>query len=217
MLKTIALLGGTFDPVHNGHLQSALELKQRLALDELRLMPCHLPPHRQSPGCDSWQRLAMVKLALADTALLVDDRELQREGVSYTVETLEQLRLQLNEQELDKQVALIWVMGSDAFSYLESWHRWQELTNFAHIVVIARPGEQRPLSASLSAFVERHRAMSATVLQQQPAGFIWFETLTPYAISATEIRQKLAEGAAVEDYLPAAVLNYIYSHQLYTG
>jgi nicotinate-nucleotide adenylyltransferase len=217
-LKTIGIFGGTFDPIHQGHLQSALELKQCLALDELRLLPCHLPPHRQSPGCDSKQRLAMVRLAVADSALLVDAREIERDGVSYTVDTLEQFR-----QQYGDEVSLIWVMGTDAFASFDCWHRWQAFLSLAHIVVITRPGEQLPASGCLAELFTEHHAHCMDELRQTKAGKIWSQTLTPYPISATAIRQILAGGdkkkgdakTALQTVLPAAVLNYIQAHRLY--
>ncbi|MFA7553714.1 MAG: nicotinate-nucleotide adenylyltransferase [Spongiibacteraceae bacterium] len=209
-LKTVAIFGGTFDPIHNGHLQSALELKRRLSLDELRLLPCHLPPHRDSPGCDSQQRLAMVRLAAQQTDLLVDDRELNRDQLSYSVDTLEQLR-----QEQGSQVALIWVMGADAFRGLNHWHRWRELLTFAHLIVIARPGEPLPEEGPVAELSKHHSATWATELSQSPAGRIWFESLTPYPISATQVRALIANHEDVSSYLPPAVVNYIHRHRLY--
>lgn len=209
-LKTIAIFGGTFDPVHNGHVQSAEELKQRLVLDELRLLPCHLPAHRKLPGCSSQQRLAMVKLAVAATDLSVDGRELQWDGTSYSVETLEHLR-----RELGEQVSLIWLMGSDAFAKVDSWYRWRELLTLAHIVVMARPDEPLPGNGAVAELLTQHRAPSAAVLKQQPAGFIWLENLTPYPVSATAIRRSIANKETVTGDVPAAVLNYIETHQLY--
>lgn len=211
-MKSVAFLGGTFDPVHNGHVQSALELKQRLSLDKLYLLPCHIPPHRQLPGVDSRHRLAMVELAVAGSGLLVDDRELQRNKPSYTVDTLQLLR-----KELGDNTSLVWVMGSDAFALLDSWYRWRELLDLAHIVVMARPGEQRPLQPAVAELLRAHQATSMAQLQQQPAGLIWLESLTPYPVSATSIRQALADNAPVDHLLPAAVLNYIQHHQLYRG
>lgn len=209
-MKSIALFGGTFDPIHNGHVQSALELKQRLSLDELRLIPCHLPPHRQLPGCSSEQRLSMVKLAVADSGLLVDDRELKRDSVSYSVETIEQLR-----QTLGEQVSLSWVMGADAFAAFDRWHRWQDFLALAHIIVMARPGETLPSQGPVAQLLSQHRASKVDELKCRPSGTIWFESLTPYPISATAIRAAIRNNQAVGEYIPAGVLHYIQSHQLY--
>jgi nicotinate-nucleotide adenylyltransferase len=211
-LKTIAIFGGTFDPIHCGHLQSALELKQRLSLDQLRLLPCHIPPHRQQPGVSSQHRLAMVKLAVEGSDLQVDDCELQRDVPSYSIDTLQLLR-----QQLGQQLSLIWVMGADAFASFDSWHRWQDFLSLAHIVVMARPGEQLPTAGPLAELLAKHRADSHELLQQHSAGLIRCETLTPYPISATAIRQSLAHQQAVDELLPAAVINYIQQHQLYIG
>lgn len=211
-MNSIALLGGTFDPVHHGHVQSALELKQRLSFSQFYLLPCHIPPHRQLPGVSSQHRLAMVKLAIAGTELAVDDRELLRQQPSYTVDTLQQLR-----QEQGSAVSIVWVMGTDAFASLDSWHRWQDLLGLAHIVVIARPGESLPEQGPVAQLLASHRAASAEQLRGQPAGLIWLESLTPYPVSATLIRQALLHNAPVSHYLPASVLNYIQQHRLYAG
>jgi nicotinate-nucleotide adenylyltransferase len=211
-VKTIAVFGGTFDPVHQGHLQSALELKQRLSLDQLRLLPCHIPPHRQQPGVSSQHRLAMVKLAIEGSDLQVDDCELQRDVPSYSIDTLQQLR-----QQLGQQVSLMWVMGADAFARFDSWHRWTEFLSLAHIVIMARPGEPLPTVGPLAGLLAEHRADSRELLQQHSAGLIRCETLTPYPISATAIRQALVNQQAVDELLPAAVLHYIQQHQLYAG
>lgn len=209
-MRTVAIFGGTFDPIHQGHLQSALELKQSLGLDELRLMPCHLPPHRQSPGCSSEQRLAMVKLACQDSSLQVDDRELKRQGPSYSVETLETLR-----QELGDGVSLSWVMGTDAFNGLESWHRWRELLPLAHVIVMARPGEELVSGGPVADLLQRCRAEHASVLKAEPAGRILPVRLSPYPIAATQIRQLLKKQLPVTGLLPAAVVDYIHQHHLY--
>ncbi len=209
-LKTLAIFGGTFDPVHNGHLQSALELKQRLSLDELRLLPCHRPPHRQSPGCSSQQRLEMLKLAVRDTPLQVDDREIKRDGLSYSVDTLEQLRLEVGPER-----SLIWVMGCDAFATLDSWHRWQSLLTLAHIVVLARPGAILPTQGAVADLMRQAQTDDAASLKQRAAGTIYRESLTPYPISATAIRRAIADQQIPEGYLPLPVLHYIKRHRLY--
>src|SRR5690606_36897071 len=136
MRPKIGLLGGTFDPVHNGHLRMALELKQALRLDEMRLLPCHRPPHRAAPGATSAQRATRVRRGIADCpALQIDERELRRTTMSYTVDTLCELR-----EELGGEVSLVLALGADAFANLNTWHRWRELLDHAHLALIARPG-----------------------------------------------------------------------------
>jgi nicotinate-nucleotide adenylyltransferase len=210
LLKTIALFGGTFDPVHNGHLRSAQELKQRLALDELRLLPCHRPPHRESPRCSSEHRLAMVELAAVGSGLLVDDREIKLDGISYSVETLAQLR-----SELGSQVSLLWVMGSDAFTHLDQWHRWRELLDFAHLVIMMRPDAELPKAGVLLEMLHRYKIDDARMLSQRAAGCIYIVQLTPYPVSATAIRRAIAVREPVADYLPLSVQDYIERYQLY--
>ena len=209
-MQTIGIFGGTFDPIHLGHLRSAQELRERLALDELRLLPCHLPPHRETPGCSSERRLAMVRLACEGTDLQVDDRELRRAGPSYTVETLTQIR-----EELGDEISLCWVMGVDAFNGLESWHRWRELLSLAHIVVMARPGETLLGDGPVAALLAKHRVEELAVLKSGPAGTIFPVVLTPWPISATAIREALKNGQPVDGLMPQPVVNYIQQHRLY--
>ncbi|MEH6911035.1 MAG: nicotinate-nucleotide adenylyltransferase [Oceanicoccus sp.] len=209
-MKTIAIFGGTFDPIHNGHLQSALELKQQLKLDQMRLLPCHRPPHRDVPGCTGSQRLEMVRLAITGTDLIVDDREMLRPGLSYSVDTLEQYR-----REFGDETSLCWVMGTDAFAHFDRWHRWQEFLSLAHIIVISRPDAQLPSDGPIAELVSQHQFTEESDLHVRPNGSILFVTLQPYPISATGIRAAIASEEEVEQFLPAAVLNYIHLHQLY--
>lgn len=207
----IGVFGGTFDPVHIGHVQSARELKQLLQLDELRLLPCHRPPHRATPGVSSEDRLAMVELAIADEpGLLVDGRELKRDAISYTVDTLSELRGELGEQP-----ALCLIMGTDAFANLTQWHRWQALLTMAHIIVMARPDSMMPDDKELMALVAERRINNPDQLSDQPAGSILLVSLTAYPVSATSIRRSIAKGDSVESQLAPAVLDYIERHQLY--
>lgn len=221
MRKMIAVFGGTFDPIHFGHLRVALELKKQLALDRLHLLPCHHPPHRAAPETDSAHRLAMVKLAVAgDAALWVDDRELKQQGPSYTVKTLESLR-----KEIGQDTALCLAMGADAFLAIESWHRWQEILDLAHIVVMTRPGWQMPgadltargLSSVASDLLKTHRVANAEQLRLQVAGNILPLEVTALEISATQIRRLIATGHSARFLLPDAVLQYIRQHKLYTA
>ena len=209
-MKTVAIFGGTFDPIHNGHLQSALELKQQLQLDEVRLLPCHRPPHRDTPSCSSSQRLDMVQLAVTDTDLIVDDREMLRPGLSYSIDTLEQYR-----HELGSDVSLCWIMGTDAFAQFDRWHRWQDFLSLAHIIVISRPGAKLPVVGPLAELAAQYQCTDENELQVRPNGSVLFLTLQPYPISATGIRSAIATNQSVERFLPTAVLNYIHVHQLY--
>lgn len=206
----IAVLGGTFDPIHNGHLRVALEMKQQLGLDEVRLLPCHRPPHRGAPGGSSDARIAMVRLAVSECPeLQVDDRELQRDQASYTIDTLRDLR-----RELGDDVSLIWALGVDAFASLDTWHLWRELLDHAHLLVLARPGYCLPEQGAVAELL-RARQASASMLDEQSRGAIVLPALSLLAISATAIRTQIARGESPQYLLPDAVWRYIVSHNLY--
>lgn len=208
---SLAVLGGTFNPVHYGHLRSALELVEHLGLAQLRLMPCAEPPHRDTPGVSAEHRANMVELAIADEPHLVcDRRELDRSGPSYTIESLEAVR-----SELGEQTSLSLVMGFDAFLKLDSWYRWQDLLAVAHIVVIGRPGWQLPKEGTVADWLARHRIDSASALRAAPSGGIFIEELRPLPISSTEIRSLLQSGNSVRYLLPDEVIDYIHTHALY--
>lgn len=207
----IALLGGTFDPIHNGHLLSAQELAEVLGADECRFIPCHKPPHRGEPGATSEQRLAMVALAIeGDKRLTVDGRELRRDQLSYTIDTLIELR-----EECGELAVLCWAMGTDAFNQLSTWHRWQELLNYAHIIVMARPGAELSQAGPEADLLSVQQAHSVEQLLESTAGRVLLQTLTPYPISATAIRKAICQNETVDGYLPKKVQNYIKQHQLY--
>ena len=207
----VGIFGGTFDPVHYGHLRSALELVERLELQQLRLMPCAVPPHRDVPTCDATHRAAMVELAVAgEPRLSCDKRELERRGTSYTIDSLLELR-----RELGAECSLCLVMGCDAVLEITGWHRWQELLDWAHVVVIARPGWQLPVEGVVANWLQAHRLTGPGQLGAQPCGGVLIEELRPLAISSTEIRSLLAAGRSARFLLPQAVLDYIQSHSLY--
>ena len=207
----VGVFGGTFNPVHYGHLRSALELTERLQLEHLRLMPCASPVHRQAPDCSAIDRAAMVELAVRGEARLrCDPRELHREGPSYTIESLEELRAEFGPER-----SLCLVMGFDAMLQLDTWHRWQELLEVAHIVVIARPGWKLPTSGVVADWLSRHRSSAEEALRLRPFGSVRVEELRPLAISSTEIRTLLRSGYSARYLLPESVLNYIKEHHLY--
>jgi nicotinate-nucleotide adenylyltransferase len=197
--------------VHIGHLRGALEITEQFALDELRLVPSARPPHRELPQTSAEDRLEMVRRAIEGAEpLRVDDRELRRGGPSYTVETLESLRA-----ELDAGDQLLLILGWDAFCGLPSWHRWDELLDHCHILVLQRPdaGTELPevLRDLLAARSGDPQALTG------PGGRIVMVCQTPLQVSATQIRQSLAAGRSVRFLVPDAVLAYIEAHGLYRG
>ena len=216
MKPVLGIFGGTFDPIHCGHLELARELRAALAFSAVRFIPAGDPPHRAAPVGAAAHRLAMVELAVAPYPdLEVDAREIRRAGRSYTVSTLEELR----HEEPSRPLALI--VGADAFLGLPTWHRWRELFALAHIVVVARPGVaiEGSLPPALAEEWSRRLRPDATTLGSAPAGTLILPKVTAHPISASAIRAQLARGsdglAAVRGLLPAAVLAYIDRNQLY--
>jgi nicotinate-nucleotide adenylyltransferase len=206
----IGLLGGTFDPIHYGHLRPAYEVYQRLGLASLRLVPAASPPHRGAPVASAEQRLRMVELAVTEfPGLTVDDREIRRGGISYTVPTLESLRAEIGAEP----VCLL--VGSDAFANLSTWHRWERLFTLAHVVVMERPGSPLAAARVLPWALER-LSQDVRDIADRPAGRVLFVPVTPVDVSATRLRAAIARGEAPSsDALPVAVWAYIKSRNLY--
>lgn len=203
----IGVYGGTFNPVHYGHLRTAMEVCEYFALDCLRLIPCRLPPHRQHPEVSAELRLRMLEIAVADTPeFVVDRRELDRDGPSYMVDTLHSLRADFAD------LPLVLFLGADAFAGLERWHRWQDLFEYAHLVVMTRPGYGMP---ALADFFQRRLTRDRVELRVQPAGLLLFQPVTALAISATEIRGLVAAGRNPKFLLPDSVIAFIRQHRLY--
>lgn len=210
MRLKIGILGGTFDPIHHGHLRLALELRQQLGLEQMRLMPCHRPVHRDEPQVSSEARAQMIRLALANCPeLTLDERELHRDRPSYTFDTLCALRT-----ELGAEVSLIWAMGTDAFAALDSWNRWEELLDYAHLAVIERPGFALPQRGPVAELLQTYRA-PVSVLDEQSHGRIVLPSLRLLGISATGIRQQIVRGESPQFLLPDAVWHYIIAQGLY--
>lgn len=206
----MGVLGGTFDPVHVGHLQLAVSVRQALALDDMRLMPAHIPPHRASPQVDAQVRAQLVQQALIDyPELQLDTRELRVDAPSYTVNSLRDLRA-----ELGAEAGLYFAMGMDSLCNLDRWHQWQRLTDFAHLVVLARPGETAPVAGPLARWIAERECDRAGLLAR-PSGGLWQMQSALIPVSATEIRAALAAGQAVDHWLSPAVANYIRQHRLY--
>ena len=207
----IGIFGGTFDPVHYGHLRPLWEVKEALSFDEVRLIPSYIPPHREAPGASPEQRLAMLKLALSDVPeFFIDQRELERGGASYMVDTLQSLRDELGETSISL------ILGQDAFNGLASWHRWQHLIELAHIVVMHRPGSQLPEVGAVSELVNERRSTAPAELKQTPAGRVFIQNVTQLDISATDVRAILAKKGDVRFLMPEPVRQYIAESQLYS-
>lgn len=207
----VAVMGGTFDPIHNGHLRSALELKQLLGLSEVRLLPCHQPTHRDHPGADSQQRLTMLQLATEnEPGLVVDPREINLDQPSYSVYTLESMR-----QELGEEAVLCWVLGVDAFAAFTRWHQWQRILELANLIVITRPGFELD-EGSVEYQLWQKQQIDYQVLSEHVAGKIIPVRLpSQLEISATFIRKQLQSGQSVRYLLPENVLNYLQKQDLY--
>jgi nicotinate-nucleotide adenylyltransferase len=203
----LGLLGGTFDPIHYGHLRPAEEVYRRLGLESLQVIPCATPPHRKPPLASAAHRLRMVELALEEfPGFVADDREVRRGGVSYTVPTLVSVRDEIGDEPLS------FIVGSDAFAGIRTWHRWEDLFGLAHLIVVQRPGSP----ASTPAWAAPRVCTRPKELAQSPAGRIFFMPVTPRAISATELRAAVGRGDALPaDCLPRSVWEYIQHNKLY--
>ena len=203
----IGIYGGTFNPVHYGHLRTALEVSDIFALDELRLLPCSQPAHRAEPEVSAAERLQMLQLAITNyPQFSCDTRELERSGPSYMVDTLASIRAEIDE------APLLLFIGTDAFNDLTAWYRWQALFDYAHIVVMTRPNfELEPLSDFYTDKLVNDRQS----LKLCPSGKIYFQQVTQLDISATSIRQMFAEQENTSFLLPESVIKYIQAKRLY--
>ena len=211
MSAGVGILGGTFDPIHYGHLRLAAEVRAALGLAEVRLIPAGNPYHRSRVVASAADRLAMSELAVAEfPGLAVDPREARQTTPAYTVETLTALRTELGTRPL------LLLVGADTFLSLPAWRRWTELFDLAHVVVVARPGwtlpdpPPSPLGEVWAARLTADRGLLST-----PAGRIYVQPVTPHAISATAIREMVRAGRRPDGLLPPAVVAYIETRSLY--
>lgn len=217
-IAPVGILGGTFDPVHFGHLRLAQELAHTLKLAQVRFVPSGTPPHRATPAATTAQRIAMARLAVAANALFaVDERETRRTGPAYTFDTLTELRA-----ELAATSSLVLLLGADAFLEFATWHRWHELFGLAHIAVAHRPGF--PVERWRDSMPQPLAREYAARLMQQPlavhlapAGGIVVMPITALDISATAIRELTRTGGSPRYLLPDPVLDYIQAQNLYSG
>ena len=218
----IGILGGTFDPIHNGHLRLAQEVLEQCSLSQIRFIPCGTPPHRGTPHTSAQHRLNMTRLAVqGNPAFVVDDQEIRRSGPCYTVDTLAALRAELGTQQ-----PLCLLMGGDAFLSLNTWHEWEKLFGLAHIVAVQRGActlhNGRPLgnaiheaNAVLRDEYHARLAPAPQALRDAPAGAIVVVDMPTLEISATSIRRRCSENKSARYLLPDAVSDYIRINQLY--
>ena len=206
--ERIGLFGGTFDPVHFGHLRPALELAESYALEVLYLLPAHRPAHRGPTGASSAQRIAMLERAVREVPrLAVDTREARRDAPSYTVDTLTELRAER------PGATLLFFLGRDAFAGFADWHRPDAILALANLVVVERPGE--PLPAAAEALIRRQCGRVGTAIRDGGTGVIERADVTQLAISATDVRRRVAAGQDPRFLLPEAVRGYIADNGLY--
>jgi nicotinate-nucleotide adenylyltransferase len=209
--QAIGIFGGTFDPVHFGHLRTALELQQALDLAEIRFIPCYQPVHRKLPIASPEQRLAMVRCAVIDEPTLkVDSCEIQRKGPSYMIETLEILHKKL------PQTPLCLIMGIDTLLGFASWHRYEKILQLAHLVIAHRPQYQLPHSGVMATLLKQHLTHTPLTLHETKAGSIVLHPVTPLEISATDIRKQIAMGQNPRYLLPDSVYQHMLQHGVYS-
>jgi nicotinate-nucleotide adenylyltransferase len=209
----LGIYGGTFDPIHYGHLRTALEVTEAVGLDAVRFVPCGVPPHRGAPGATAEQRLALLRAALADAepGFAIDTLELERPGPSYMVDTLASIRAEIGAEPL------CLIVGLDALRGLHRWHRWLDLFELAHVLVMQRPGPVAEFPDELKTPLAQRNTVSPAPLRQRPAGLVHFVPVTQLDISATRIREALAAGRSARYLTPDAVLDSIREMGIYRG
>lgn len=213
----IGLFGGTFDPVHFGHLRLATELAEAFRLEKVLFVPAGLPYHRgRSAHASAEQRLTMLKLAIGrDPRFDVDDRELRRSGDTFTYDTLAEIR-----RERGPEAPLVFLAGSDAFARIDTWHRGEELFDLAHFAVAIRGDDTRWASQGPGAFpraVWPRITLNLRELLGSPAGKVMTFAMTPLAISSTALRELSAAGSSIRYLTPDPVVEFVRSHRLYQG
>lgn len=209
-LEPLTLLGGTFDPVHYGHLRCAEEARQKLAVKTVSLLPAGQPAHRAMPQATCAQRLEMLRLAIEEFPhLQIDCRELDRAGPSYMVDTLKSIREQWPQRPLHVLV------GQDAVNHLDSWYQWLELFELANIVILTRPSADVSYSRELGDQINQRQIDTVAALNSSPAGAVMPLQVAAIDISATMIKSIIRLGRTPKGMMPSAVWTYILENELY--
>ena len=209
-MALIGLFGGTFDPIHVGHLRTAFELMHDLSLSEVRFIPCGVPPHGKEPVASAELRLQMVQAAIAgQSEFVVDDRELARSGPSYSVETLESLRSEMPQNSLGL------IVGMDAFVSIETWHRSEDLLALAHLIVAHRPGAILPNEGVAGKLLQQYGTNDPGVLAAQSAGHIFVHAVTQLEVSSSAIRETIGKGESPRYLVPDVVVDLLEDSNCY--
>ncbi len=214
----IGIYGGTFDPIHNGHLRVAEELVDLIGLDQLFFVPAGEPRLRNAPVASAYHRAQMVSLSIQDNAnFFLDDREIKRSGVSTTVESLQEYRAEYGEQAV-----FCFIMGADAFIKIHHWYCWRELFQLCHLIVVERPNSQRvsncrELPQELQSICTPRWVSDVGDMMRQFSGMIYIAKTALLDISATRIRNYVAADKSIRYLLPEVVSDYIKTHHLYSG
>lgn len=209
MTKPIGILGGTFDPIHLGHIQLAMTAYKLCQLQEVRFIPCYQSPLKNLPITRGKDRLAMLELAIKNNPnFIVDDRELQKEGFSYTVDTLKAIRAEIGT------TPLCLIMSQDAFAKFNLWHKWQEIMDLTHLIVANRPNS-KSIQGEVETLLKKRQVTSADALQVTAGGNIFLLEMLPNYISATTIRELIEKGEDASHLVSASVWQFIIEHNLY--
>ena len=207
MNNLIGIFGGTFDPIHFGHLRSALEVMQQAGLDQVRFLPNARPPHRAQPWLDTTTRQHLVQLAMTDQpGFVLDDRELRRDGPSYMVDTLADLKSEF------AGASLCLMLGSDAFAGFTQWQHWQAILDLCHIIVMTRPGVELAVLHNQPPMITSRICPDADSLLNSPQGLILLQSVTALDISSSRIRESLRQGLSIRYLLPESIRQHLEGH-----
>lgn len=206
----IGIFGGTFDPIHQGHLNIALQCAEQLNLTRLAFMPCAQPAHKKSPGVSAQDRANMVQLAIEPfSQFTLDTRELSRKGPSYSLLSLQEIR------QTEPTQPIVFLIGMDSFNQLHLWHQWQAITALCHLVICQRPGQVCDPAPEVQHYLRQANCNTIEQLKQNTAGLCYFLSTPEIDISSTQLRLALKNSPTANTLLPTPVANYIKTHQLY--
>jgi len=209
--KNIVIMGGTFDPIHNGHIETAKETAQWLNVDHVFLLPAHIPPHKSSTRANAIHRENMVKIICQQLPLFqLDDRELTRKTPSFTVTSLEEIK----QEQPDSKI--FFIIGMDSLLNFTSWHQWQKILSLCHLVVNIRPGYPlKQINTATQELLKNHQISNISGITQKDAGGIILHKNQSFDISSSEIREQLSKKTLSTNLLPTAVHKYIIEEKLY--